>query len=209
MSLLSAFRCVCTRQAQSSSKRLSRGLATLLDELPPAESKPSPYGSDRAVTSAESLAHQPGYLANRKRVPVLKKPRKERESENPGLGGRLPRAPPAAAAQPIYFPNFDLKLVRSDDPYTAIFHAPLQLTKPDLATFLQQVYGLEMTGIRTAVYRGEIKRVSENPSRRTRERKRSYKKVWVQLKEPFWYPARPSPQILKDYFDAYVLFHSL
>jgi ribosomal protein L23 len=86
----------------------------------------------------------------------------------------------------------------TDDPFTATFRVSLQLTKPDIRSYLAQIYGLEITSLRTANYIGEDKYYPGKGWKRTRER--TYKKVLVGLVEPFWYPEERSKEWLEREF---------
>jgi ribosomal protein L23 len=115
---------------------------------------------------------------------------------------RSPRARPVA--RKVFLPNFKIAMTRNgpahaDDPYTATFRTPVQLTKADITSFLTQVYGLQMTGIRTVIKRGDLmKRAIGVRAIRNSARRPSYKKAIVQLVDPFWYPEPMS----EGWFDA-------
>lgn len=109
----------------------------------------------------------------------------------------------AAEAQQIYLPNIIIRLIRNSpreakNPFIATFRVPVQLTKPDIVSYLWQVYGLKVTSISTITEMGEI--VRQQPgSYKAKYRKKNTKKAIVGLEEPFWFP-EPRP---KDYLDEY------
>ncbi|KNZ49576.1 hypothetical protein VP01_492g6 [Puccinia sorghi] len=133
--------------------------------------------------------------------------------------GRSPIGSSYAKAQsPVYFPNISIRLVRPSstdrgDPFTAIFRCDLQLTKPDIFNYLRQIYGLGITSIRTAIYRGRYERQIKSKVRGGvkigRDKQRTFKKVWVGLDRPFFYPSQPSQKFLnenynyQDFLNAY------
>ncbi|PLW27424.1 hypothetical protein PCANC_18274 [Puccinia coronata f. sp. avenae] len=133
--------------------------------------------------------------------------------------GRSPIGSSYAKAQsPVYFPNLSIRLVRPSstdrgDPFTAIFRCDLQLTKPDIFNYLRQIYGLGITSIRTAIYRGRYERQIKSKVRGGvkigRDKRRTFKKVWVGLDRPFFYPPQPNQKFLnenynyQDFLNAY------
>ncbi|KAH9807423.1 hypothetical protein DFH28DRAFT_81962 [Melampsora americana] len=113
------------------------------------------------------------------------------------------------AKSPVYFPNISLKLVRpsstdKSDPYTAIFHSDLRLTKPDIYNYLRQVYGLGITSIRTAIYRGryirKLKSKVTGGLLRSRDKNRTFKKIWIGMNLPFFFPSFKSLKWLEDHY---------
>ncbi|KWU42087.1 hypothetical protein RHOSPDRAFT_7418, partial [Rhodotorula sp. JG-1b] len=93
----------------------------------------------------------------------------------------------------VYLPSVFMRLVRNtqqykDDPYTATFRTSLQLTKPDIANYLKNVYGLEITSIRTLNYLSALKRNPIGGGKSRSGGTKNYKKVLVTMKDPFWYP---------------------
>lgn len=111
-------------------------------------------------------------------------------------------------AQRIYLPNFIIRLVRNGprekhNPFVATFRVPVQLTKPDIVSYLLQVYGLRGTSINTVVEMGEM--VKRTPGTyKSSYRKKATKKAIVGLEEPFWFPEPRSKQWLEDHFQVYV-----
>ncbi|BGP21435.1 hypothetical protein JCM10295v2_000310 [Rhodotorula toruloides] len=104
----------------------------------------------------------------------------------------------------LYLPSVFIRLVRNteeyaDDPFTATFRTSLQLTKPDVVDYLRNIYGLEVTSIRTMNYLGPLKRAAGGGT--VRESQKTYKKVLVTLKEPFWYPEEPTRGWLNEHFE--------
>ncbi|MBW0474389.1 hypothetical protein O181_014104 [Austropuccinia psidii MF-1] len=124
--------------------------------------------------------------------------------------GRSPIGSAYAKAQdPVHFPNLSIRLVRPSatdrgDPFTAIFRCDLRLTKPDIFNYLRQIYGLGITSIRTAIYRGRFQRQLKSKVRGgitiARDKTRTFKKVWVGLDRPFFYPSRPSEKWLDEQY---------
>jgi len=94
----------------------------------------------------------------------------------------------------------------ADDPFTATFHCSPTLSKPDVVQYLRQVYGLEMTGIRTAIYRESPRKVAirkrmfKSKSEQPFRLEATYKKVYVQLLHPFMYPPEPHEGSLNLYY---------
>ncbi|KAG0149292.1 hypothetical protein CROQUDRAFT_341615 [Cronartium quercuum f. sp. fusiforme G11] len=125
-------------------------------------------------------------------------------------GGRSPvGASYVRARSPVFFPNVPLQLVRPSatdrsDPFTAIFRCDLRLTKPDIYNYLRQIYGLGITSIRTAIYRGRYVRKlrSRLQGGLTRERDgdRTFKKVWVGMDRPFFFPSGRSERWLEEQY---------
>lgn len=107
------------------------------------------------------------------------------------------------AAQQVYLPNIVFRLVRNGpneagNPYIATFRVPPQLTKPDIVSYLAQIYGLKATSISTVIQMGEIKR---RTGFNAKSRKKTIKKAIVGMEEPFWFPDRRSTKWLNDNFE--------
>ncbi|GAA5873105.1 hypothetical protein JCM3774_000343 [Rhodotorula dairenensis] len=145
---------------------------------------------------------------------VVKAPRYSKHSSR--VKGRTPAKPPkAVAAGPegathgdvrVYLPSVFMRLVRNtqeyrDDPYTATFRTSLQLTKPDIANYLRNVYQLEITSIRTINYLSQLKRNPIGGGKSRSGGTKNYKKVLVTLRDPFWYPAERSRAWLNEHFE--------
>ncbi|POY75347.1 hypothetical protein BMF94_1575 [Rhodotorula taiwanensis] len=143
-----------------------------------------------------------------------KAPRYSRHSSR--VKGRTPAKPPKAVAPGIegathgdvkvYLPSVFMRLVRNtaeykDDPYTATFRTALQLTKPDIANYLKNVYGLEITSIRTMNYLSALKRNPIGGGKSRSGGTKNYKKVLVTMKEPFWFPEEKSRAWLNEHFE--------
>lgn len=95
------------------------------------------------------------------------------------------------AGQRVYLPNIEFKLVRNHtpagepyNPYEATFRIPKSVTKTDIRSYLDAVYGVRTTYIRTDNYYGAPRRGRETPSHL------SYKRAVVGLVDPFYYPHR-------------------
>lgn len=115
------------------------------------------------------------------------------------------------ARSPVYFPNIDMQLVRPSptdqgDPYTAIFRCDLRLTKPDIFNYLRQIYGIGITSIRTAIYRNRNRRRLKSKVRGgvvvdNKRGDRTFKKVWIGLDKPFFFPPSPKSRFLSENFN--------
>lgn len=129
----------------------------------------------------------------------------------PPSGAQARRAPQpvpasqAGEAQQIYLPNFIFRLVRNSpkeqhNPYIATFRVPVQLTKPDIVSYLWQVYGLKVTSISTITEMGD--KVRMRPGRYVSERRmKNTKKAIVGMEEPFWFPEKRPETWLRDNFE--------
>jgi len=120
---------------------------------------------------------------------------------------RTPQPVPDSAvdkAQTIYLPNLVFRLVRNSpkeakNPYIATFRVPVQLTKPDIVSYLWQVYGLKVTSISTITEMGEKKLT---PGAYVHERrKKNTKKAILGMEQPFWFPEKRSEEWLNDHFE--------
>ncbi|KAL7009154.1 hypothetical protein EMMF5_001352 [Cystobasidiomycetes sp. EMM_F5] len=112
----------------------------------------------------------------------------------------------AESAQKIYLPNIIIRLVRNSprekgNPYIATFKVPPQLTKPDIVSYLAQVYGLRVTSISTILTMGPKVRARLPGQWKSISRERGEKKAIVGLEEPFWYPTR-RPDTIKNMSNA-------
>ncbi|KAJ5120612.1 uncharacterized protein N7515_010000 [Penicillium bovifimosum] len=94
----------------------------------------------------------------------------------------------------VYLPQFRIALVRTPNlsPRYAQFRVPLNFNKFDLRNYLWNLYGVGCLGIRSYVQAQPITRISRDgkgygPWRRPKSQKR----MTVELKEPFVYPAEP------------------
>ncbi|KAI7965675.1 hypothetical protein MJO29_001423 [Puccinia striiformis f. sp. tritici] len=204
---LRTIKTICHRPAAPSSR--VRTLATAVGIEPPnqiqAEEKPN-----RSIRESYSkLPHRPKRLDHKLINPSS-------SSSDDILirsldKGRSPIGSSYAKAQsPVYFPNISIRLTRPSstdrgDPFTAIFRCELQLTKPDIFNYLRQIYGLGITSIRTAIYRGRYERQIKSRVRGGvtigRDKNRTFKKVWVGLDKPFFYPPRPSSKFLNENYN--------
>lgn len=112
---------------------------------------------------------------------------------------------------PVFLPNVTLTMVRparheAHNPYLAVFRCDMRLSKIDIFNYLRQIYGLQgITSIRTAIYRGrhqnDLKRTATALRLRVRRaRSGNYKKVWVGLSQPFWYPPPRDATWLNEQF---------
>lgn len=92
----------------------------------------------------------------------------------------------------VYLPNIIFKLVRNHtangepyNPYEATFRIPKSVTKTDIRSYLEAVYGVKTTYIRTDNYNTPAPKRGRRP-----EAHRSYKRAVVGLVDPFYYPHR-------------------
>lgn len=92
----------------------------------------------------------------------------------------------------VYLPNIIFKLVRNFtlngepyNPYEATFRIPKSVTKTDIRSYLEAVYGVKTTYIRTDNYNTPAPRRGRRP-----DPNKSYKRAVVGLVEPFYYPHR-------------------
>lgn len=91
---------------------------------------------------------------------------------------------------PSYFPNFPLKLIPLTETQqqvyektgflkTLAFRTIPSVSKLDIKSFLEKVYGLEIDKVRTCNYEGKKKRTKHGYHRAS-----DYKKAYVILKDP-------------------------
>ena len=188
------------RAAGSTSTR--RGLATAVS---PASSTPFP-DTDAASGPSRSMDAAPASAsASTSSLAELSPSRaasRERRAPSP-LPAHL-----ASVAQTIHLPNIVIRLVRNGpneahNPYIATFRVPVQLTKPDIVSYLAQVYGLRATSINTVVEMGDIIR-RQPGTYKAKHRQKQTKKALVGLEEPFWFPEPRSKKWLDENFEKCV-----
>lgn len=97
--------------------------------------------------------------------------------------------------QRIYLPNVQIRLMRNNtppgqayDPTIATFRIPPSMTKTDLRSYLQTVYNLPVTFIRTDLYQPPVMRIVGGNKVRQSGSVKNYKRAVVGLVEPFHYP---------------------
>jgi len=101
--------------------------------------------------------------------------------------------------QKIYLPNTIFKLMRNHtppgqpyNPYEATFRIPPSTTKNDVRSYLEAVYGVKCTYIRTDNYIAPIKRARVDGQNYQLKRSfggnTTYKRAVVGLEKPFFYP---------------------
>ena len=97
--------------------------------------------------------------------------------------------------QKIFLPNIIFKMVRNHtpagkpyNPYEATFRIPQSLTKNDIRSYLDAVYGVKTTYIRTDNYFAPVPRSGRQLSQPVRQPPRTFKRAVVGLVEPFYYP---------------------
>lgn len=128
-------------------------------------------------------------------------------ANSPGRRAPLPvPAGRAEEAQQIYLPNIIFRLVRNSpkeakNPFIATFRVPVQLTKPDIVSYLWQIYGLKVTSISTITEMGEMVRMRPGKYKAER-RKKNTKKAIVGMEEPFWFPEKRPEAWLRDNFET-------
>ncbi len=90
------------------------------------------------------------------------------------------------------------RLVRSHlPPHQAVFRVPKQLTKLDIKAYLENLYKINITDVRTMVYLGKKFKVPV-PGKFIEKKKPSYKKAIVTMTEDFIFPPPPQvPEALK------------
>ncbi|KIJ65098.1 hypothetical protein HYDPIDRAFT_27822 [Hydnomerulius pinastri MD-312] len=95
--------------------------------------------------------------------------------------------------QKIYLPNVIFRMVRNFtpkgqayNPYEATFRIPQSITKTDVRSYLNTVYGVKTTYIRTANYVSPLRRTKAGM--RPVGAHRTYKRAVVGLVDPFYYP---------------------
>lgn len=181
-----------------------RFLATVVDASQ--QSAEATSSSESATTSSTSL---PSSVATAGLSTSNLRPQ-------PPSGSQARRAPlpvpdaKAEEAQQIYLPNIVIRLVRNSpreqhNPFIATFRVPVQLTKPDIVSYLWQVYGLKVTSISTITEMGD--KVRMRPGRYVSERRlKNTKKAIVGMEEPFWFPEKRPETWLRDNFEKYVPF---
>ncbi|GAA5859761.1 hypothetical protein JCM1840_006442 [Sporobolomyces johnsonii] len=190
----------------------------------------APFDSPTSYARPSSPADTTTPLANNSRVvipsstPAVKAPRHSKHSSRvKGRTARKPRkalSPTALKADgaageyepatkgevKIYLPSVFMRLVRNssehkDDPFTATFRTSLQLTKPDISNYLKNIYGLNITSIRTVNYLSKLKRNSIGGGWSRSGGTKNYKKVVVTMTEPFWYPEERSRAWCNEHFE--------
>ncbi|KAM0793173.1 hypothetical protein ACM66B_000646 [Microbotryomycetes sp. NB124-2] len=196
----------------------ARALATVADV---------PYGATPTASPVKARAKA---AVNRFVVPAPPsepRPKAPRYSKNSsrvkGRSANRPRKmlnpteldPAGVAGQPlpssqgdikIYLPSVFMRLVRNtdkykNDPYTATFRTDLRLSKPDISNYLKNVYGLDVTSLRTMNYLSKLKRNNIGGGFTRSTGTKNYKKVLVGLKEPFWYPEERSREWCNEHFE--------
>jgi len=97
--------------------------------------------------------------------------------------------------QKIYLPNIIFRLMRNHtpagqpyNPYEATFRIPQSVTKTDVRSYLESVYGVKTTYIRTDNYLSPVTRDMADKSFTNTKSYRTYKRAVVGLVEPFYYP---------------------
>ncbi|KAG4305492.1 hypothetical protein PORY_001048 [Pneumocystis oryctolagi] len=109
----------------------------------------------------------------------------------------------------IYLPNIVFTLLRNNRllPTQAVFKVPITVNKFDVRDYLFHLYQIEVTRVRSMVY--HRKRIRSKDYLRTLKRTPAFKKVIVDMKEPFVYPEPPEnldPRWNKRYTDGLQLW---
>lgn len=129
-------------------------------------------------------------------------------SERPGQGMTVTKT---VVGQPVLLPNVIFRLVRNYtpegqpyNPYEASFRVPLNITKTDIRSYLDAVYGLKVTYIRTTVHQtGSLwkhhsRKSDSYMASRQKGKQSNHKRVVAGLVEPFYYPLRTEDMPLED-----------
>lgn len=128
----------------------------------------------------------------------------------------MPRIPLPPAPAPlrtegpkIFFPNAVFRFVRSPPGYApnqAVFRVAPHMNKLDIRTYLERLYGVTVTNVRTANYSGTVKwtELLRNPKPVVRPEKRNaglrpvrvpaYKRAIVTMTEDFRWPDPPDEE---------------
>ncbi|GAA5947125.1 hypothetical protein JCM3765_002168 [Sporobolomyces pararoseus] len=163
---------------------------------------PSPTKTRHAVKA-------PRFSKNSSRVAgrSTRKPRKALSPIELKLDGKLGEYEPATQGEiKVFLPSVFMRLVRNsgehrDDPYVATFRTSLQLTKPDISNYLKNIYGLNITSIRTINYLSKLKRNPIGGGYSRSGGTKNYKKVVVTMTEPFWFPEERSRAWCNEHFE--------
>ncbi|KAI5804950.1 ribosomal protein L25/L23 [Geopyxis carbonaria] len=101
--------------------------------------------------------------------------------------------PPKIGGKKIYLPNFTVALLRT--PHLpanyAQFLVPLSLNKLDMRDYLHHAYNVEALAVRSFITQQKIERHKPGFQGTRWYRPRSIKKMTVELRRPFVYPAEP------------------
>ncbi|TPX71081.1 hypothetical protein SpCBS45565_g01360 [Spizellomyces sp. 'palustris'] len=94
--------------------------------------------------------------------------------------------------QKLFFPNIVFRLLRSNlPPHQCIFRCPPQLNKIDITSYLQNLYNITVTDVRTMNYMGRTYKARYGG----RERTANYKKVIISMEEDFNFPPPPPTKL--------------
>ncbi|GAA5892069.1 hypothetical protein JCM6882_005686 [Rhodosporidiobolus microsporus] len=165
--------------------------------------KPSQAEGAPSVDEAPPVSKHSSRLQGR----TQRKPRKATSPTELNAAGAVGERLAATQGQVnIFLPHVFMRLVRNtgehrDDPYTATFRTHLELTKPDITNYLKNVYGLNVTSIRTINYLSKLKRSPVGGGMTRSGGTKNYKKVLVSMTEPFWYPSERSRGWLNEHFE--------
>lgn len=181
-----------------------RRLATMLDEAAAAHTA----HDDAADTPPPEASTSSGSISA-SRAKLSGAERRALRAANPISASRRGPSPLTShkdieQAQSIYLPNIVFRLVRNGpneagNPYIATFRVPPQLTKPDIVSYLAQVYGLKVTSISTMIQMGNVK---NRPGQyKAKSRGKTIKKAVVGMEEPFWFPDKRPLKWLNDNFE--------
>lgn len=163
---------------------------------------PSPTKAKRSIKA-------PRFSKNSSRVTgrSVRKPRKALSPTELKLDGQNGEYEPATQGEiKVFLPSVFMRLVRNsgehrDDPYVATFRTSLQLTKPDISNYLKNIYGLNITSIRTINYLSKLKRNPIGGGYSRSGGTKNYKKVVVTMTEPFWFPEERSRAWCNEHFE--------
>lgn len=204
-----AARCWCSGNSTAGGAR--RFLATVVDAKEQQQDASAAATTTTASTSSSILdAVSPSSAASGEAQTINNASATSRPSPFANSQGRRAPLPVPASraeeAQQIYLPNIIFKLIRNSpkeakNPFIATFRVPVQLTKPDIVSYLWQIYGLKVTSISTITEMGEMVRM--RPGKYKSERRlKNTKKAIVGMEEPFWFPEKRPDTWLRDNFET-------
>ena len=181
----------------------NRTLATMVDEAPSAAMPGAGVQEIPPEASTSSSASQSSLSASERRL----QRRQAAISPSRRAPSPLTSQQDIDRSQTIHLPNIVFRLVRNGpneagNPYIATFRVPPQLTKPDIVSYLAQIYGLNVTSISTVIQMGEMK---FRPGQfKAKSRKKTIKKAIIGMEEPFWFPDKRPLKWLNDNFEKWV-----
>lgn len=181
---------------------LRRGYATTSTNVPAlAQSSSSPLKvKERRDAVAKTFPETSGVMSTEERRRIVAPPVNKTSGRSRLRGVRVVRRSDGTKSeeivgQRIYLPNTIFTLVRNQtppgkpyNPYEATFRVPQSVTKTDIRAYLQSIYGVETTYIRTDNYIVPLDRQTWIAKRKKLAQKKPYKRAVVGLVKPFYYP---------------------